>query len=166
MDTSQGRATGHQRGLRRSLVDLPHRENPYTTGTMTRIFCRHALEKQYCPLCSPQPDIFSTPDPPTGPEGTDYTRDDGTWERFLAFRSSDEGCAYYKFILDRAYDALLEQKERFSVRTWTAFYRDEYGVGITNDFTPWIADELVQQEPLLLDIIQRKSRSKPKGSYV
>ncbi len=130
---------------------------------MTRIFCRHALEKQGCPTCNPQPDIFSAPDPPTGPEGTDYTSDDGTWERFLAFRSSDEGRAYYKFILDRAYDALSEEKGRFSVRTWTAFYRDEFGVGITNDFTPWIADQLVQEEPLLLDIIQRKKRSKPKG---
>ena len=39
----------------------------------------------------------------------------------------------------------------------------EHNVGITNDFTPWIADELVQQEPLLLDIIQRKKRSKPQG---
>tara|TARA_R110000824_G_scaffold7001_4_gene32119 strand:+ start:695 stop:1123 length:429 start_codon:yes stop_codon:yes gene_type:complete len=132
-------------------------------GDVPRIFCKHAREKILCAECTPQGDMFDAPDPPTGPTATEYTRDDGTWDRFLAFRYSDEGGKYYRFILDRAYDALDQQKGRFSVRTWTAFYRDEHNVGITNDFTPWIADELVQQEPLLLDIIQRKKRSKPQG---
>ena len=36
------------------------------------------------------------------------------------------------------------------------------GVGISNDFTPWLADELVATYPQLLDIIQRKSRKKIK----
>lgn len=102
------------------------------------------------------------PDPPTGPKGTEYTTDDGKWEKFQAFRHSDAGRDFWRWLTRKALDAQASGAKRFSVRTWTAFYRDTFGVGITNDFTPWLADELVATYPALLDIIQRKSRTKAK----
>ena len=106
--------------------------------------------------------IFDAPPPPTGPKATEYTKDDGKWERFQTFRHSEAGREFWEWLLNKALEAIQRGDKRFSVRTWTAVYRDYYGVGITNDFTPWFADELVATHPQLLDIIQRKTRKKLK----
>ena len=100
------------------------------------------------------------PPPPSGPLGTASTKADAKWERFEAFRYSEQGVEFWQWLSNKALAALEAGDTRFSVRTWTAFYRDHYGVGITNDFTPWLADELVARHPQLLTIIQRKLRRK------
>lgn len=102
------------------------------------------------------------PDPPTGPVGTEYTKEDGKWKKFEEFRYSHEGQEFWRWLSSKAIKAEASGAKRFSVRTWTAFYRDNFGVGITNDWTPWLADELVATYPSLLDIIQRKKRTKAK----
>ena len=49
---------------------------------------------------------------------------------------------------------------RFSTRTFTARYRDDMGVRINDHFTAWFADALVMTHPELLDIVERRKRTK------
>ena len=102
------------------------------------------------------------PSPPTGPEVGTYAEEDGKWRRYLGWRYSERGEKCWSYLETMALDALRRGHKHFSVRDAVARYRTNEGEGITNCFTPWLADELVETYPALLDIISRKRRTKTK----
>jgi hypothetical protein len=100
------------------------------------------------------------PPPPTGPLADRYTREEGKPHAFIKFMESDDGPPFWRALQDTALDALGRQEKRFSTRTFLARYRDDEKVRINDHFSPWFADELVAKYPQLIDIIERRKRTK------
>lgn len=100
------------------------------------------------------------PEQPTGPESEGYTKEDGTAEKFVLFKMSESGKLFIDTLHAMAEVALLRGEERFSVLTAMGVARGKTKLRANNSFAPWIADELCERDPRLLDIIQRKTRRK------
>lgn len=111
----------------------------------------------YLPRTVPPPPV---PDPPTGPPAAPYDREDGRPEKYVAFRATEDGEAFWVRLTQDALGALQEGESRFSTRTFLARYRDEQKVRINDHFSPWFADDLVAAYPELLDIVERRARKK------
>lgn len=93
-------------------------------------------------------------DPPSGPQTEPFTRED----RYEEWRASEEGEAFFRWILGRARSDLVAGEKRFSVRGYVYAYRTMKRVRINNSWSPSIADELVEADPRLVEIIERRGR--------
>jgi hypothetical protein len=106
------------------------------------------------PRCPETLDMF---EPPTGPKAKAYTREEGQVAAYYRWRDTDEGVEFVG-AMTRAAFAALYVKGRFSTRTFLCMYRDEHKLRINNNFSPWLADELVATHPELLDVVERRKR--------
>jgi hypothetical protein len=105
-----------------------------------------------------QGDLFNVPAPPSGPVAKDPG--ESTRVAFWQFLTTGAGAVFWNRLEHKATEAFRAGKTRFSPRTFVAWYRDEYGLQINNDFSPWLADELVSRHPYLGKIIERRARTK------
>jgi hypothetical protein len=112
----------------------------------------------------PDPDqvgLFEQPPPPpTGPLADPYSREEGKPPAFIKFMDSEDGPPFWMALQDAALDAFARQETRFSPRGFLAHYRDTKKVRLNNNFSPWFADQLVVNHPQLIDIIERRKRTK------
>jgi hypothetical protein len=102
----------------------------------------------------------AAPPPPTGPLAEVYSREDGKPPAFIKFMDSADGPPFWRALQDAALDTFGRQEERFSPRGFLAHYRDTKKVRLNNNFSPWFADMLVTEHPQLIDIIERRKRTK------
>jgi hypothetical protein len=102
----------------------------------------------------------AAPPPPTGPAADPYSREDGKPPAFTKFMDSEDGPPFWRALQDAALDAFRRQEERFSPRGFLAHYRDTKKVRLNNNFSPWFADMLVTEHPQLIDVIERRKRTK------
>jgi len=98
------------------------------------------------------------PSPPTGPAAEAYSREEGKPSAFTAFMESADGTPFWRALEAAALDALARGETRFSPRGFLAHYRDTKRVRINNNFSPWLADQLVAEHPQLVDIVERRVR--------
>jgi len=102
----------------------------------------------------------AAPSPPTGPAADPYSREDGKPPAFIEFLDSEDGPPFWRALQDAALDAFAHKEERFSPRGFLAHYRDTKKVRLNNNFSPWFADMLVTEHPQLIDVIERRKRTK------
>lgn len=105
--------------------------------------------------------LFDAPPPPTGPKADVFTEADGRTPAFWRFFRSEDGRQFWATIQRDALSALDAGEKRFSPRGFLASYRDREKVRVNNIFSPWFADMLVLAHPELIDIIERRKRTKP-----
>ena len=99
-------------------------------------------------------------EPPTGPAAKTYSHEEGRPHAFIKFMEGDDGPPFWRALEAAALDALARQETRFSPRGFLVHYRDTKRVRINNNFSPWLADDLVADHPQLIDIIERRVRRK------
>lgn len=104
--------------------------------------------------------LFEPPPPPTGPHADRYTRAEGKPPAFIKFMASEDGPPFWRSLQDAALDAFRRQETRFSCASFIWHYRDTKKVRLNNNFSPWFADMLVTEHPHLIDIIERRMRTK------
>ena len=102
----------------------------------------------------------AAPSPPTGPAADPYSREDGKPPAFIEFLDSEDGPPFWRALQDAALDAFRRQEERFSCASFIWHYRDTKKVRLNNNFSPWFADMLVTEHPQLIDVIERRKRTK------
>lgn len=107
-----------------------------------------------------QGQIFALPDPPTGPESKGFMDSDGTPGKFIMFMMTETGYNFYCALERLAVAALDRGDERFSVLGALHAVRCDTKLRVNNSFAPWFADQLVEDHPRLLHVIQRKPRRK------
>jgi len=110
-----------------------------------------------------QPDLFSPPipDPPTGPVAETYTDEEGMPPAFVRFLESDNGVEFWAQIQVSALHALRSGEKRFSCLGFLHLHREVQKVRVNNTYAPWFADMLVAAHPELLEIVERRKRTKP-----
>ena len=107
---------------------------------------------------------------PSGPRSDVPDADAGSHEAYVAWRQTVKGHEVFE-AAERAALEVLRQAEaaeqvalgftvRFSPRTFIALYRQDFGVRINNNFSPWLGDELIQKDPQLERVIERRARKK------
>lgn len=97
------------------------------------------------------------PPPPTGPEGEEYEGEDNRPPAFMRLLRTTRGQEIWASIERAALKSLSMGETRFSTRGFI----DTKKVGINNAFAPWFSDMLVAKHPELLDIVERRRRSRP-----
>ena len=102
----------------------------------------------------------AAPSPPTGPAADPYSREGGKPPAFIEFLDSEGGPPFWRALQDAALDAFRRQEERFSCASFIWHYRDTKKVRLNNNFSPWFADMLVTEHPQLIDVIERRKRTK------
>lgn len=102
------------------------------------------------------------PPPPTGPKMDPPEEGPRPFQAYRAWRLTEDGKRGYAFMLEAARRELLVEAERISVARLREEARLVLQVSIQNTWTPWIADDLVVDDPRLLDYIERRNRKKPK----
>jgi len=96
------------------------------------------------------------PPPPTGPEGEGYTKEDSQPPAFIRLLETDRGKEVWSSLEWAALQAHARGERRFSIRG----FLDTKKVSVNNAFAPWFADLLVATHPPLLEIIERRKRTR------
>lgn len=104
--------------------------------------------------------LFSSPAPPTGPEGRVPTEHEGRRAAYLQWRKSLDGASAWAWITDRARGLLASGSTRISAKALVEDCRAALKVEINNTWTAWIADDLVAAHPALLEVVERRRRRK------
>jgi hypothetical protein len=103
-----------------------------------------------------------TPAPPTGPAAVVPARDAGRYRAYLTWKAGSQGAAAVGWIAGRAWElACVPGVSRITVNRLVEEARVAFGA-INNTWRAWIADDLVTANPALLDLIERRTRKKPK----
>ncbi len=106
-----------------------------------------------------QPSLFDAPpQPPTGPAADPHPKNDGGVEAFRAFLATPEGAVFWSSARGAARAARRAGERRWSARTYLAWFRDVHHIRMNDHWSPYLADMLVQNDPDLLDIIERRRR--------
>lgn len=105
-------------------------------------------------------DLFAPPEPPTGPKSEGYTKEDGTNQKFVMFMATHDGALFVDVLHAMAVESLNAGEQRFSVLGALHEARRKTKLRCNNSFAPWFADALVERDPRLEAIIQRKTRRK------
>lgn len=107
------------------------------------------------------------PPPPTGPAADIPEREANKYNRYLEWRQTVEGKRAWVYmvqecrkLLDEA--RLVGQELRISTKWLAEQVRRIYKIHVNNSYTGWLADDLVEFNPSLLDVIERRKRRKPK----
>lgn len=114
--------------------------------------------QHYAPPAPGPLSLFDVPTPPSGPPAPVPTKAEGTREAYLAWRGTDDGARVRKYVEREALAALRRGETRISTRTLVCVARDFFKVAVNNNFSPYIADELVHDFPALQDVIERRVR--------
>lgn len=101
--------------------------------------------------------VLFAPPTPSGPAAAPYSKIEA--EAYGVFRRSDLGVKFWVALVRTALETLEIRERRFSVRGFLYRHRELEKVRINNDFTPWLATELIVAYPQLDAIIERRSRT-------
>lgn len=105
--------------------------------------------------------VGHVPPPPTGPPADIPTEREGDYIAYRTWRATDDGKRAWTWIKNRALEAVHRGEKRVSPRTLVGACRDALRVKINDHFSPWIADDLVHDWPVLRDVIERRKRKLP-----
>ena len=113
-----------------------------------------------------QPDFFAYRDlpgglqAPSGPATTIPTKDQGTRDRYLAWRLTAEGAGAWTSIVTWAVLECEVGLPRISVNRLVERVREEQQTKVNNSWRAEIADDLIRAYPQLEPLIERRKRTK------
>jgi hypothetical protein len=97
--------------------------------------------------------------PPTGPDSTPFSHEDGAPEKYIAWRETYEGQSALSLMGQIALQDVAAGARRVSINYLSDRLRARSHIRHCNTWRPWMADDLIHRHPVLADFIQRKVRS-------
>lgn len=101
--------------------------------------------------------------PPSGPQTPIHTKAMNTYRAYLAWKRSEEGGRIFGWMLKEARKRAAAGAYRIGVKQLAEEARATLRGELNNVFTAWISDDLVEAEPGLLPLIERRVRKKAKA---
>ena len=118
----------------------------------------HAAPLHRCRRC----ELKFAPAPPTGPAVVPPSREANSYSAYREWRETEDGALAWRHLVDGARQQAADLVSRISVYGLSEEARHILKIEINNTFRPWIADDLVEQYPELLPLIERRKRKKEK----
>jgi hypothetical protein len=82
---------------------------------------------------------------------------------YRAWRGSYGGRLVWDYVLAQAQQLLRTGELRVSVNALVEQARAKFHVDVNNTYRAWLADDLVREEPRLVNVIERRQRKKARA---